>query len=168
MRCWQFAMMNEVADRHGWTRFVSMSDEYSLLYREEEHEMHAYCAYNGIGVIPWALLSGGDLARPLGTATVRSEGFKGTPYERKITDADRTIIQRVSELAEKHGHTMDQVSLSWVKNKRGGKGVVTSPIVGVNSVERLREALVGGFELTDEEMRHLEESYEAKPVRSYR
>ncbi|EIW82770.1 Aldo keto reductase [Coniophora puteana RWD-64-598 SS2] len=157
MRCWQFAMMNEVADRHGWTRFVSMSDEYSLLYREEEREMHAYCAYNGIGVIPWAPLSGGDLARPLGTSTVRSEGFKDTPYERKISHADRTIILRIIELAEKHGRTMGQVALSWAKNKRGGKGAVTSPIVGVNSVERLREALVGGFELSDEEMGYLEE-----------
>jgi len=35
MRCWQFAMLNEVADKNGWTKFVSMQDEYSLIYREE-------------------------------------------------------------------------------------------------------------------------------------
>jgi aryl-alcohol dehydrogenase-like predicted oxidoreductase len=35
MRCWQFAMLNEVAEKNGWTKFVSMQDEYSLQYREE-------------------------------------------------------------------------------------------------------------------------------------
>ena len=35
MRCWQFAHLNEVARKYGWTTFVSMQDEYSLLYREE-------------------------------------------------------------------------------------------------------------------------------------
>ncbi|EIW82766.1 Aldo keto reductase [Coniophora puteana RWD-64-598 SS2] len=140
----KFAVMNGVAGRNGWTRFVSMSDEYSLLYREEERGMHAYCVYNGIGVISWAPLSGGDLARPLGTSTVRSEGFKGTLYERHITDADYVIIH------------LSQVALSWVNNRRGGMSAVASPIVGVNLVERLREALAGGFELTDGKMGYLE------------
>ena len=49
MRGWQFAAMNEVASRHGWTKFVSMQNEYSLLYREDEREMIPYCLANGIG-----------------------------------------------------------------------------------------------------------------------
>lgn len=39
MRTWQFAMLNEVAERRGWTKFVSMQNEYSLLYREEVIEI---------------------------------------------------------------------------------------------------------------------------------
>ncbi|KAG2140716.1 NADP-dependent oxidoreductase domain-containing protein [Suillus cothurnatus] len=101
MRCWQFAMLNDVAIRNGWTTFVSMQDEYSLLYREEEREMLAYCKYNGIGVIPWAPLASGALARPLGTETARLNSLKGTTWGNKVTSADVTIINRVEELAKK-------------------------------------------------------------------
>jgi len=44
MRTWQFARMNEVAEKHGWTKFVSMQPEYSLLYREEVRVLH-YLVY---------------------------------------------------------------------------------------------------------------------------
>ncbi|EIW74499.1 Aldo keto reductase [Coniophora puteana RWD-64-598 SS2] len=161
MRTWQFALLNEVAARHGWTKFVSMQDEYSLLYREEEREMLAYCKYNGIGVIPWAPLAGGDLARPFGVETTRLTSAKGTPFEKKFTDADKTIIARVEEIAKKYDRKMGQVALAWV-NKR-----VTSPIVGVSSIQRLHESIITGFEISDEEEGYLEAPYQPKPVRGH-
>ncbi|KAG6905423.1 hypothetical protein DXG01_002809 [Tephrocybe rancida] len=103
MRVWQFALMNEVAEKHGWTKF--------------EREMNAYCNYHGIGLIPWAPLSGGTLARPLGVSTVRVETTKGSPYEKEITAADREIITRVEELAGKKGVKMGQIALAWVASK---------------------------------------------------
>ncbi|TFK64733.1 Aldo/keto reductase [Pluteus cervinus] len=161
MRCWQFALLNEIADKRGWTKFVSMQNEYSLLYREEEREMLAYCKYNGIGVIPWAPLAGGALARPLGGQTARTEFTRGTLLEAKLSEADEPIINRVKELAEKHGKKMSQVALAWVSSK------ITSPIVGVSSVTRLEESLIKGFILTEDEVKYLEEPYVPKPVRGH-
>ncbi|KAG2340310.1 Aldo/keto reductase [Suillus weaverae] len=161
MRCWQFAMLNAVAARNGWTTFVSMQDEYSLLYREEEREMLAYCKYNGIGVIPWAPLASGLLARPVGTETTRLNSLKGSAWERKVTSADATIINRVEELAKKKNCKMSQIALAWVASK------VSSPIVGISSPQRLQETIIEGIELTPEEMTYLEEPYEPQVIRGH-
>ncbi|KAG2139218.1 NADP-dependent oxidoreductase domain-containing protein [Suillus clintonianus] len=161
MRCWQFAMLNDTAARNGWTKFVSMQDEYSLLYREEEREMLAYCNYNGIGVIPWAPLAAGVLARPIGTETARLNATKGTLFEKKLTGGDETIVNRVAELAKKKNCNMSQIALAWVATK------VSSPIVGISSLERLQQSIIKGIELTPEEILYLEEPYEPKAVRGH-
>ncbi|KAK7452139.1 hypothetical protein VKT23_012244 [Stygiomarasmius scandens] len=158
MRTWQFALLNEVAGKNGWTKFVSMQNEYSLLYREEEREMNAYCNYHGIGIIPWAPVARGFLARPLeGEGTIRSETMSPSP-----TESDKVIIKRVQEIAEKKGKTMAQVASAWVNAK------VTSPIIGLSSEERVDEAVgINGITLTEEETKYLEEPYEPKVVRGH-
>ncbi|KAL1739791.1 NADP-dependent oxidoreductase domain-containing protein [Schizophyllum fasciatum] len=160
MWCWQFALLNEIAEKHGWTKFVSMQDEYSLLYREEEREMLAYCKHHGIGVIPWSPLANGQLARPLSAAeTARSRLFRKFDMISE-EETDKEIIRRVEELAKKRGWKMSQVSLAWAKRN------VSSPIVGLNSVQRVDESIVDG-ELSDEEAKYLEEPYKPKPVRNH-
>src|SRR5215472_13091004 len=62
MFAWQFAKAQHAADRHGWTRFVSMQNHYNLIYREEEREMIPQCIDQGVGVIPWSPLARGVLA----------------------------------------------------------------------------------------------------------
>ncbi|KAL1660945.1 NADP-dependent oxidoreductase domain-containing protein [Schizophyllum commune] len=167
MRTWQFALLNEVAEKNGWTKFVSMQDEYHLLYREEEREMLAYCEYHGIGVIPWSPLGGGALARPLHSAeTVRSRLRSAFM---KADAADPEIIKRVEEVAKKRGWKMAQasnilrnrdVAIAWVQRR------VTSPIVGINAIDRVDDSIVAG-ELTDEEAKYLEEPYQPKVVRGH-
>ncbi|KAL1735110.1 NADP-dependent oxidoreductase domain-containing protein [Schizophyllum commune] len=161
MSTWQFALLNEVAERHGWTKFVSMQDEYSLLYREGERELIPYCKYHGIGLIPWAPLAGGLLARPLGsdeTPRLRSTSHYGI---RKQHEVDTEIIKRVEEIAKKRGWAMSQVALAWVSR------TVSSPIVGFNSIKRVDQGIVDGA-LTDEEAEYLEEPYVfQKPCRRH-
>jgi len=113
--------------------------------------MHAYCKHNGIGIIPWAPLASGVLARPVGTETTRINSNKGTPSERQLIGGDATIINRVEELAQKKNCKMSQIALAWVGSK------VVSPIVGINSVQRLHESIVEGIKLTPEEVAYLEE-----------
>ncbi|KZV98831.1 Aldo/keto reductase [Exidia glandulosa HHB12029] len=161
MRTWQFAMLNTVAEKHNWTKFVSMQNEYSLLYREEEREMIPYCLHNGIGLIPWAPLAGGHLARPVGTDTARVAAARGGAMERKHSDSDKLIIQRVEEIAKKRGTTMAQVALAWTMAK------ISSPIVGVSSVGRLEDAMIGELTLTEEETKLLEEPYQPRPIRGH-
>jgi len=156
MRAWQFAELQNTAEKHNWTKFVSMQNEYSLLYREEEREMIPYCNAHGIGLIPWGPLQAGTLARPLGQQTVRSESS-----DRKFSDADETIIKRVEEIAQKRGCTMAQVALAWIDGK------VASPIVGFSSPARLEEAIITGLKLTEEESKYLEEPYVPKVVRGH-
>ncbi|SUI51227.1 putative aldo-keto reductase [Serratia quinivorans] len=66
MYAWQFAKALYTADLHGWTRFVSMQNQYNLIQREEEREMLPLCAAEGIAVLPWSPLARGRLTRPLG------------------------------------------------------------------------------------------------------
>ncbi|ESK87576.1 aldo-keto reductase [Moniliophthora roreri MCA 2997] len=161
MRTWQFAHLNAVAEKHGWTKFVSMQNEYSLLYREEEREMIPYCKFHGIGIIPWAPVAGGQLCRPIGMESQRSESLKGSPWARQPTEADKEVVKRVEEVAKKRGKTMTRVALAWVNAK------IDSPIVGISSIERMEENIITGFELNEEELKYLEEPYEPKPVRGH-
>ncbi|ESK89708.1 aldo-keto reductase [Moniliophthora roreri MCA 2997] len=162
MRCWQFALMNEVAEKRGWTKFISMQNEYSLLYREEEREMIPYCNFHGIGIVPWAALATGVLARPASVTTRRGEAAKGSVYERALTPADEEIINRVEEIAKKKDISMAKVSLAWVAAK------VVSPIVGISSEQRIEDNVVNGTELTEEEIKYLEEPYVPKVVQGHK
>ncbi|KAI0746368.1 NADP-dependent oxidoreductase domain-containing protein [Daedaleopsis nitida] len=154
MRTWQFAEMNRIAEVNGWTQFVSMQTEYSLLYRPDEREMLDYCKYKGIGVVAYSPLMDGHLARPVGTETSRTKSIAGTPFEKPRRDSDKKIIQRVEELAKKKNWKMSQVALAWVASK------VTSPIVGANTAARIQESIVTGKTLEAEDVKYLEELYE--------
>ncbi|EXJ77616.1 alcohol dehydrogenase [Capronia epimyces CBS 606.96] len=160
MWTYQFAKLQHAAEVHGWTKFISMQNHYSLCYREEEREMIPYCHETGVGLIPWAPLYRGLLARPLGSeATTRESTLKNSPIYSGISEADKEIIKRVQELAEKKGWKQSQVALAWIIQKG------TVPIVGFSSLDRLDEAAaVRGKELSAEEIKYLEEPYQPKAV----
>lgn len=160
MWAWQFAQMQFCAERNGWTKFVSMQNQYSLCYREEEREMNPFCHSTGVGLIPWAPLYRGHLARPLDTAeTSRAKATKSHPLFKDMTGSDVDVITRVQELAKKKGWKMSHVSLAWVIQK----GAI--PIVGFSNLERLDEACeLRGKTLVDEEIQFLEEPYKVRDV----
>jgi len=156
MWAYQFAQMQFCAEKNGWAKFVSMQNQYSLCYREEEREMNKFCHETGVGLIPWAPLFRGFLARPLGTGKTTRAQSSAAP---ETTQADEAIIKRVQELADKKGWKMGQVALAWIIQKN------TIPIVGFSNIGRLEEACdVRGKTLTDEEMKYLEEPYEARSI----
>jgi aryl-alcohol dehydrogenase-like predicted oxidoreductase len=66
----------------------------------------------------------------------------GAASARNISEVDKIIINRVEELANKNGVKMGQIALAWVGQK------VASPIVGVNSIERVKESIVSDITLT--------------------
>lgn len=105
----QFARMQFVAERNRWTKFISMQNQYNMLYREEEREMIRFCNETGVGVIPWAPLCRGNLASPL-----LAKGFthKSKLDDERLTTADRETIQRVEAVAAKHGCPISHVSLA--------------------------------------------------------
>ncbi len=157
MWAWQFAKAQHVAERHGWTRFVSMQNHYNLLYREEEREMAPLCRDQGVGMIPWSPLARGKLARPPeASPTKRSETdrFGRTLYA--MDDADRQVIAAVDEVAKARKLPHAQVALAWLLQKDG----VTAPIVGATKMEHLETAVAAvDVKLSDEEMKALEAPY---------
>jgi 1-deoxyxylulose-5-phosphate synthase len=163
MYAWQFSKALYLADRHGWTRFVSMQNHYNLLYREEEREMMGLCQSEGIGVIPWSPLARGRLTRAWKSETTnRSEtdAFGKTLYSH-TEDADRRVVDRLGEVAEKRGIPRAQVALAWLLAKPG----VTSPIVGASKPNHLEDAVSAlSVHLTPDEIAALEEPYVPHPV----
>jgi len=159
MFAWQFAKALYLADRHGWTRFISMQNHYNLLYREEEREMMPLCVSEGVGVIPWSPLARGRLTRPWDqqTATARagSDEF-GKKLYKQMEDADRTVVDRVEEIAKSRGISMAQVALAW----HFTKPCVTAPIIGATKPQHLEDALAAmDVALSAEEVAKLEEPY---------
>lgn len=154
MWAWQLAKMQHAADMHGWTRFVSLQNQYSLLQREEEREMFGLLADQGVGSIPWSPLAKGRLARPWGSATTRSETDEIA--RRFFLDSDSAIVEAVQQIAEKRGISMAQVALSWVLRNP----VVTAPIIGPTKPEHLSDAVASlSVELTNDEVAALEAEY---------
>src|SRR3984957_2445066 len=163
MYAWQFAKALYIADLHGWTRFISMQNHYNLLYREEEREMMGLCDAEGIGVIPWSPLARGRLTRAWGSETTKrseSDQFSKAIYS-KTDEADRKVVDRLGELAEKGGVPRATLALAWMLSKP----VVTAPIVGATKPNHLEDAVAAlGVKLTAEEIAALEEPYVPHPV----
>ena len=167
MYAWQFCQALQLADRHGWTRFVSMQNHYNMLYREEEREMMGLCQAEGVGVIPWSPLARGRLARPWETdvATKRAETdeFGRTLYT-KMEDADKSVVEAVGAVAEAHGVPRAQIALAWLLAKPG----VTSPIVGATKPHHLEDAVAAlDVKLLEAEIAALEQPYLPHPVAGF-
>jgi aryl-alcohol dehydrogenase-like predicted oxidoreductase len=157
MFAWQFASMQHAAEVHGWTRFVSMQDQYNLLNREEEREMHPYCAATGVGVIPWSPLARGRLTRDWNSVTARSETDTfGQSLYRQTEESDRRIVDTVGDIASQRDVSRAQIALAWVMSQN----VVTAPIVGATKPQHLADAVAAvDLTLTEDELALLAQHY---------
>ena len=165
MFAWQFCKYQRAAEIGGWTKFVSMQNEISLIYREEEREMLPLCRHDGIGVIPWGPLSAGKLSRPWGTATKRNttDVHNKNMYDAP-SPADRSIVEAVEAVAAARGVPMAQVALAWVLAVDG----VTAPIIGASKIGHVDDALAAmALRLTDEEITALEAPYRPRAISGF-
>lgn len=155
MWAWQFAEMQHAAELNGWTPFVSMQDQYSLMQREEEREMLPLLEHQGVGSIPWSPLAKGRLTRPWSDQQTR-RATTDPLQSRYSGEGDKPIVDAVQRVAEARGVPMAQVALAWVLNNP----VVTAPIVGATKPHHLPDAVAAlELELTEEEVAALEEPY---------
>jgi aryl-alcohol dehydrogenase-like predicted oxidoreductase len=164
MFAWQFAKAQQVAERNGWTRFVSMQNHYNLIYREEEREMIPLCLDQGVGVIPWSPLARGFLT---GTRTRSGERRTTRAQTDQFTDSlygrpeDFDVADRVAEVAAERGLPPAQLALAWLLHRPG----VTAPIVGATKLEHLEDALAAAeLDMSAEDMLRVEEPYVPHPV----
>jgi 1-deoxyxylulose-5-phosphate synthase len=165
MYAWQFAKALWAAERHGWTRFVSMQNHYNLLYREEEREMLPLCADQGIAVIPWSPLARGRLTRDWGEQTARTQTDEfGKGLYARTEEPDRAVVEAVARIARQRGVPRAQVALAWVARNPA----VTAPIVGATKPHHLTDAVAAlDLELSDDEVAALESPYVPHPVAGF-
>jgi aryl-alcohol dehydrogenase-like predicted oxidoreductase len=163
MFAWQFAKAQQVAERHGWTRFVSMQNHYNLVYREEEREMIPLCIDQGVGIIPWSPLARGLLAgsRTRGgerlTLRAGSDPFIDTLYSDSVFD----VVERNAEVASELGVSPARLALAWLLRRPG----VNAPIIGASKPEHVDDALAAAeLELTGEVIERLEQPYVPQPA----
>lgn len=164
MKTYQFVMLQSIAEKHGWTKFISMQNYFNLLYREEEQEMMEYCKLTNVGIIPWSPNARGVLTRPLGaegdTSRVESDIHRMKKLGLDIlTDGDKVILKRVEELSKKYGVSMAVISTAYVLSKG------YSPIVGFSKPERVDDSIIAfNFykNITADDIAYLEEPYSRK------
>ena len=154
MYAWQFAKLQHAADVGGWTRFVSMQNQYNLLRRQDEPELMAMCADMGVGLVPYSPQGKGRLARPWGEQSLRSTVDK--VVQSFDSPLDEPVVDAVQRVAEARGVTMAQVALAWVLSNPG----VSAPIVGATKPHHLSDAVAAlDLQLTADEVRSLEAPY---------
>jgi 1-deoxyxylulose-5-phosphate synthase len=167
MWAWQFMKALAIQRANGWSRFVSMQDHYNLLYREEEREMLPLCRAEGIGVIPWSPLARGRLTRPWETEPTtkrRASDEFGSNLYKRTEDADRSVVDRLNEVARARGLPPAQIALAWMLHKPG----ISAPIIGATKPKHIEDAVAAvSVELSAEEIAKLEELYVPHPVAGF-
>ena len=159
MWAWQFAKAQQVAEQHGWTKFVTMQNHYNLVYREEEREMMPLCLDQGVASIPWSPLARGMLTRDVSESTDRKETdeFGKTLYG----TADTAIFDQVAVIAAERGVSRAQIALAWVAKHPA----VAAPIVGATKPHHLDDAIASlDLVLTADEIASLESPYTPQPI----
>lgn len=162
MYAWQFQKALHVAEKNGWTKFVSMQNHLNLIYREEEREMLPLCKEEKIGVTPYSPLASGRLTREWSETTHRSETdqIQKSKYD-ATADADRLVVERLAAIAEKHGVSRTHIALAWLLQNKP----VTAPIIGATKMSHLENAVRAlSVKLTSEDIALLEEPYVPHPI----
>lgn len=154
---YQLAKANALAEKEGFAKFISVQGHYNLIFREEEREMAKLCAEDHIAMTPYSALAGGRLSKHPGETSKR---LQEDSYARLKYDAtaqqDGVIIERVAELADKHGVSMTEIALAWLLTK------VTSPVAGATKLHHVEGAAKATELVLDEsELSYLEEPYVA-------
>jgi 1-deoxyxylulose-5-phosphate synthase len=162
MYAWQFQKALHVAEKYGWTRFVSMQNHYNLIYREEEREMLPLCRAEKIAATPYSPLASGRLARDRSETTARLETDPIAKNKYDATaDADKLVVERLAEIAGKHGAPRAQVALAWLLHKEP----VVAPVIGATKIAQLESTVESvSIKLTPEEISFMEGPYIPHPI----
>ena len=164
MFAWQFSKALYTSELKGWTKFVSMQNHYNLLNREEEREMAPLCLDQGIGIIPWSPLARGRLTRDWEVVTERTGADERVTGLYDTAPGDRTIVERVAEIAAEREVSRAQVALAWMLSKP----FITAPIVGTTKPQHLEDAIAAvDLPLSSDEIARLEEPYTPHPVMGF-
>jgi aryl-alcohol dehydrogenase (NADP+) len=166
MWAWQFAKAQHIAEKNGWTKFVSMQNHYNLIYREEEREMLPLCRDQGVAIIPWSPLARGFLVgnrarNDVGSGATARAASDELAHNLYYRDDDFAVVDRVSELAKQRGESNAKIAYAWLLHQHG----ITAPIVGSSKLIQIEEAVAATqLKLSEQELKILGEAYQPHPV----
>ena len=167
---WLLAWAVALQDRHGWSPFVSLQPQYSLVERSIEVELLPFCRAAGLGVLPWGPLGAGFLsgrqrrgeAPPAGSRVAEAGEDLEEARHRRAVERNFQVLDAAEAIAADRGATVAQVAIAWLLGVEG----VTAPIVGPRTLDHLEDLLPAlGLELTADERARLEAP--APPPESY-
>ena len=153
---WQICRCNDLAERYGWERFVTVQPHYHLLEREVERELVPYCRAFNVGILPYFPLAGGLLtgrykldAQPPADTRVAFYSWARSYFDRYATPANFALLDRLSSFATERGHTLLELSIAWLL----AEPMVSSVIAGVSKVEHIApNARAAEWKLTAEDL----------------
>jgi aryl-alcohol dehydrogenase-like predicted oxidoreductase len=151
---WKIVEANLIARFRGWSPFIGLQVEYSLLERTIEQELVPMASEFGLGITPWSPLKSGVLS---GKYTRRSTGEnkpdRGVIVEAFLNEKTYTIIDELEVIAKEHETTVASVALAWVQ----AQPAVTSVIIGARRLSQLDDNLGAvDVDLTAEELVRLD------------
>jgi aryl-alcohol dehydrogenase-like predicted oxidoreductase len=147
---WLLAWAVALQDREGWSPFVSMQPQYSLVQRSIETELLPFTRAAGIGVLPWGPLGAGFLSGrnrrgqdpPAGSRMANAEDDLEESRHRRAVERNFQVVDAAEAIAAAHGATVPQVAIAWLLGVEG----VTAPVIGPRTLEHL-EDLLGSISL---------------------
>ena len=151
---WKIAQANVMAQFRGWSAFVGLQIEYSLLQRTVEQELVPMAQELGLGITPWSPLKSGILS---GKYTRRTAGQDKIDRSMFVTsflnETTYKLIDELEVIAKARETTMARVALAWVRSRPG----VTSTIIGARRVAQLDDNLKSlDVTLSAAELTHLD------------
>lgn len=152
---WRLAKALWVSDKAGLARYDSLQPHYNIAYRAEfERELKPLCEEEGIGVIPYSPLAGGFLTGKYRRGEPAPDSARASGIQRRyLNDQGFTILEALEKLGKTRGKSIAQMALAWQLSQP----VISSPIIGANSVEQLDDSLGAvGLRLSEEEMKALD------------
>lgn len=159
---WWIAQANTLAQLRGWTSFVGLQIEYSLLERTVERELIPMARALNIGVTAWSPLSGGVLTGKY----QGSEGKDGRMNHDMLKDFQPEgvdvgkVLEAVKQVAQETGRSMAQVALSWLQSRP----VPVIPILGARKLTQFQDNLASfTLTLTADQVKRLDEASWIEP-----
>jgi aryl-alcohol dehydrogenase-like predicted oxidoreductase len=151
---WKCAQANVIAQFRGWSPFIGLQIEYSLLERTVEAELVPMAGELGLGITPWSPLKSGVLSGKYTRATAnQAKADRAMFMSSFLTESTYKLVDELEAIARAHDSTVARVALAWVRSRPG----VTSTIIGARRVAQLDDNLASlAVTLTATELAHLD------------
>ncbi len=134
---WIVAQANTLAQFQGWTPFVALQVEYSLVQRTPERDLLPMAKAFDLAITPWSPLGGGVLTGKYNQRNGSSEQGRMESMKANISDRQLAIADVVCQVAEQIGHSPSQVALAWLRAQSG----VIIPIIGARKATQINDNL---------------------------
>jgi aryl-alcohol dehydrogenase-like predicted oxidoreductase len=151
---WKIAEANLTARFRGWSAFIGLQIEYSLLQRSVEQDLVPLALEFGLGITPWSPLKSGALSGKYRRENAgQAKGGRGAFLEGALDEKTYAVLDELDSIATAHESTVARIALAWVQAQPG----VTSTIVGARRMEQLEENLKAlDVKLSGEELARLD------------